>query len=54
MMDRQVRLLVRLIDDLLDVSRITRGKLRLMLEQMDLNNVIESALEISRPLTTTA
>jgi len=50
MMDRQVRLLVRLIDDLLDVSRITRGKLRLLLEQVDLNAVIEAALEISRPL----
>jgi signal transduction histidine kinase len=50
MLDRQVRLMVRLIDDLLDVSRITRNKLSLTLERLNLREIIESALEISRPL----
>jgi signal transduction histidine kinase len=50
MMDRQVRLMVRLIDDLLDVSRITRNKLSLTLEKLELTEIIETALEISRPL----
>ena len=48
-MDRQARQLTRLVDDLLDVSRITRGKIRLRLERVDLKTVIESALETSRP-----
>jgi PAS domain S-box-containing protein len=49
-MERQVQLLVRLIDDLLDVSRITRGKLKLRKEQVDLAAVVRNAVEISRPL----
>jgi signal transduction histidine kinase len=49
-MDRQVRQMVRLIDDLLDVSRITRGKLHLTLEDVTLQSVIEAALELSAPL----
>ena len=49
-MDRQARQLTRLVDDLLDVSRITRGKIRLRLERIDLGKVVEGALETSRPL----
>jgi PAS domain S-box-containing protein len=49
MMDRQVSHMVRLIDDLLDVSRITRGKLELRREPIELAKVLEQALETSRP-----
>ncbi len=49
-MERQVRQMVRLVDDLLDVSRITTGKLRLNLEPVTLQDVFDSSLEISRPL----
>ena len=48
-MDRQLAQLTRLVDDLLDVSRITRGKLRLRAETMDLNAAAESAIESARP-----
>jgi PAS domain S-box-containing protein len=50
MIDRQVQHMVRLIDDLLDVSRITRGKLQLQKERVDLREVLERAVEIARPL----
>lgn len=50
MMARQVRQLTRLIDDLLDVSRITRGKIELREDRLDLSTVVESALEGVRPL----
>ena len=50
MIDRQVRQLVRLIDDLLDVSRITRGKLALKYETLDLRDVVTAAAEQSQPL----
>jgi two-component system, sensor histidine kinase len=50
MMDRQLRLMVRLVDDLLDVSRITTGKLALRKENISLRDVIQNALEIARPL----
>jgi signal transduction histidine kinase len=49
-MERQMRQMVRLVDDLLDVSRITRDKLELRKEQVDLASVIQSAVETSRPL----
>jgi len=49
MMERQVHQMVRLIDDLLDVSRITRNKLELRREPVDLAQVIEAALEMSSP-----
>jgi CheY-like chemotaxis protein len=49
MMERQLRQMVRLIDDLLDVSRITRGKLELRKCRADLSEVIQSAVEASRP-----
>lgn len=48
--DRQVRHLTRLVDDLLDVSRISRGKIQLHLAAHDLRTVVEQALETSRPL----
>jgi signal transduction histidine kinase/CheY-like chemotaxis protein len=54
MMQRQVRYLVRLVDDLLEVSRITRGKLQLRKERVELTQVIEDALETSRPLIESA
>jgi PAS domain S-box-containing protein len=49
-MERQLGHLVRLVDDLLDVSRITRGKIELRSERIDVAKVVESALETSRPL----
>ncbi|MGH7500497.1 MAG: hybrid sensor histidine kinase/response regulator [Longimicrobiales bacterium] len=48
--ERQVTQLVRLVDDLLDVSRITRGKIRLEKEAVDLAVVVGNAIEMSRPL----
>ena len=48
--ERQAGQLTRLVDDLLDVSRITLGKIKLRPEQVDLANVIAGALELSRPL----
>jgi signal transduction histidine kinase/DNA-binding response OmpR family regulator len=47
---RQVAHMVRLLDDLLDVSRITRGKIDLRLAPSDLGVIIASAVETSRPL----
>jgi signal transduction histidine kinase/ActR/RegA family two-component response regulator len=49
-MNRQLSHMVRLIDDLLDVSRITRGKLQLKRERVNLATFIGAALEASRPL----
>ena len=48
--ERQTSQLARLVDDLLDVSRITRGKLRMKGEPMDLNVAVHRAIEGSRPL----
>ncbi|MGC3968108.1 MAG: hybrid sensor histidine kinase/response regulator [Pirellulales bacterium] len=50
MMERQVGNLVRLVDDLMEVSRITRGKIELRTERVELAAVIRSAVEISKPL----
>jgi PAS domain S-box-containing protein len=50
MMDRQLAQMVRLIDDLLDVSRITRGKLELRKEPVELAAVLHNAVESTRPL----
>jgi PAS domain S-box-containing protein len=47
--DRQVQQMGRLLDDLLDVSRISRNKLALRLERVTLADVIASAIETSRP-----
>jgi two-component system CheB/CheR fusion protein len=47
---RQVAVMVRLIDDLLDVSRISRNKLDVRKERVELATVVESAVESCRPL----
>jgi signal transduction histidine kinase len=49
MMERQVRSLVRLIDDLMDVSRINRGKIELKREPLALNDVLAEVVETVRP-----
>jgi signal transduction histidine kinase len=49
-MQRQLNQMVRLVDDLLDVSRITSGRLTLQFERVELNAVLHSALETARPL----
>jgi GAF domain-containing protein len=48
--DRQVRQMTRLVDDLLDVSRITRGKIELRKEPIEISAAVLIALEGSRPL----
>jgi PAS domain S-box-containing protein len=49
-MERQVAQMVRLVDDLLDVARITTGKVELRCEIIDLAGAIRDAAETSRPL----
>jgi len=49
-MERQLAHLVHLVDDLMDVSRITRGKLELRREKLSLDAALQAALETSRPL----
>lgn len=49
MMERQIQHMVRLIDDLLDISRIGRGKIELKREQLSITRVIEHAVETTRP-----
>ena len=48
MMERQVAQMVRLVDDLLDVSRISRGKIELRREQLELNTLIGHAVDACR------
>ena len=48
--ERQVGQLTRLVDDLLEVSRITTGKIRLQQKQTALNDIVERAVESVRPL----
>ena len=50
MMERQLGQMVRLVDELLDVSRISRGKLDLQTARVDLATVLDNAVETSRPL----
>jgi CheY-like chemotaxis protein len=50
MLDRQVRQMTRLVDDLLDVSRITRGKIHLHRERVQLRTVVDHAVETTRHL----
>jgi len=50
MMDRQIAHMVRLIDDLLDVSRVSRGKIELKKELLDLKTIVSLAVETSLPL----
>ena len=47
---RQCDQLTRLVDDLLDISRITKGKIKLRLETVDLATIVADAVETSRPL----
>jgi signal transduction histidine kinase/CheY-like chemotaxis protein len=49
-MQRQVEQMVRLVDDLLDVSRISRNRLELRKEQVELQSIVRSAVETSRPV----
>ncbi|HEY9111105.1 MAG TPA: response regulator [Rhodanobacteraceae bacterium] len=48
--ERQTRLLVHMVDDLLDVSRITRGRLQLRLERTLLSDILAAAIETAQPL----
>ncbi|HVQ34058.1 MAG TPA: PAS domain S-box protein [Lysobacter sp.] len=50
MMERQVSHMVRLVDDLMEVSRITRGEIELRKQRVSLRDVLDSAIETSRPL----
>jgi signal transduction histidine kinase len=49
-LERQVGHLIRLVDDLLDVSRITRGKIELARENIELSSVVAEAIEMASPL----
>ncbi|WP_075794541.1 ATP-binding protein [Massilia putida] len=48
--ERQVQHLVRLVDDLLDVSRVTRGKVELKCERVEIAQPLGKAIEMARPL----
>ncbi|HEX6943807.1 MAG TPA: ATP-binding protein [Gemmatimonadaceae bacterium] len=50
LMDRQVSHMVRLVDDLMELSRITRGKIELRMEPVELTPILAAAVEASRPL----
>jgi PAS domain S-box-containing protein len=50
MMERQLTQLVWLVDDLLEVSRITSGKVELRIGRVDLASILEAAVDASRPL----
>jgi PAS domain S-box-containing protein len=54
MMERQLRHLVHLVDDLLDIARISSGKIDLKKERVALEDVIEGAVESSMPLVSAA
>jgi PAS domain S-box-containing protein len=54
MMERQIGHLVRLVDDLLDVSRIGSGRIELTRARVELRRVVDAALELSRPLVEAA
>jgi signal transduction histidine kinase len=49
MMERQLEHMVRLVDDLLDISRVTSGKVRLRPESTDLRDAVKVALDAARP-----
>jgi signal transduction histidine kinase len=49
-LERQVHQMVRLVDDLMEVSRITRGMVELQRERIDLSSVLVAAIESSQPL----
>jgi signal transduction histidine kinase len=49
-LERQVAHLARLVDDLLDVSRITRGKIELNRHRVELSEVVQRAMEVASPV----
>lgn len=49
-LERQTKQLIALVDDLMDVSRVTRGKLQLRKAEVPLADIVASAVETSRPL----
>jgi two-component system CheB/CheR fusion protein len=49
MLERQVDQMVRLVDDLLEISRMTQGRIELRRERVELASVLQAALETSRP-----
>ena len=53
MMERQIALMARLIDDLIDVSRISKGKLELRREPTELTSTVRSVAEATRPICET-
>jgi PAS domain S-box-containing protein len=48
--DRQTQAMTRLIDDLMDISRINQGKVKLQREQVELARIVQGAVETSQPL----
>jgi signal transduction histidine kinase/ActR/RegA family two-component response regulator len=54
LMERQVAQMVRLIDDLLDLSRVSRGRIELKHERADLATLVQSALDVCGPSVTNA
>ncbi|HZN05024.1 MAG TPA: ATP-binding protein, partial [Candidatus Polarisedimenticolia bacterium] len=50
MMERQIEQMVRLIDDLMDVNRISRGRIELRRQRIDVARVVTQAVETSAPL----
>ena len=52
-LDRQVKQMTRLVDDLLDVSRVSRGKIQLQREVLDIRTAVQQAIESCRPLIDT-
>jgi PAS domain S-box-containing protein len=49
MMERQVQNLVHMVDDLLDVGRVTQGKITLLMKRTDLRDIVWQAVDSSRP-----
>jgi PAS domain S-box-containing protein len=47
--DRQARILARLVDDLVDVARIDRGKLQMQMQSTELREIVDLAVETARP-----
>lgn len=50
MMQRQMKHLVRLVDDLLDISRIGRGTVELKADRLDVNDILRAAVELTEPI----
>ncbi len=49
-LERQVRHMARMVDDLLDISRVTRGQLQLQREHVELHAVVAAAMELTAPI----